>query len=142
MLIFFQFSVKTIKSFVLSSNLPLIRDISQVFSKFSKFPVAIVNGSGSKASFCISPDHMINESRDLVGEIAKIYMYYKLAQLHYYKLGQELLQIGKAIIYKGNRHYKIWQLLQIGAKCITNQSNYYKLGHSTRFINNFSRHLQ
>ena len=80
--------------------------------------MAIVNGSG--APFCISPDHMINESRDLVGEITKIYMYYKLEQLHYYKLGKELLQIGKALIYKGNRYYKILQLLQIGAKCITN----------------------
>ena len=30
-----------------------------------------------------------------------------------------LLQIGAAITNKGNRYYKIGQLLQIGAKCIT-----------------------
>ena len=38
------------------------------------------------------------------------------AALFYYKLGQTLLQIGAA------------SLLQIGAKCITNRSRYYKLG--------------
>ena len=62
-------------------------------------------------------------------------MYYKLGQvcvtnlqvLFYYnqgeallQLGQVLLQIGAAITNYGNRCYKIGQLLQIGAKCITN----------------------
>ena len=40
---------------------------------------------------------------------------YKLGQLHFYKLGQVLLQIGAAITNSGNRYYKIAQLLQIGA---------------------------
>ena len=44
---------------------------------------------------------------------------YKLEQLHYYKLGQLLLQIGAAITNQGNRYYKIGQLLQIRAKFIT-----------------------
>ena len=35
-------------------------------------------------------------------------------------LGQVLLQIGAAITNQGNRYYKIGQLLQIGAKFITN----------------------
>ena len=47
----------------------LIGDISEVFSKFTNFPVAIVSGGGSKVSFCISRDHMTNESHDSVGEI-------------------------------------------------------------------------
>ena len=46
----------------------------------------------------------------------------------YYKLGQAsvinwvsiaLLQIRAAITNQGNRYYKIGQLLEIGAKCIT-----------------------
>ena len=53
---------------------------------------------------------------------------YKLGQLHYYKLGQVLLQIGAAITNQGNRYYKIGQLLEIGAKFITNWGKYYKLG--------------
>ena len=40
----------------------------------------------------------------------------------YYKLGQNVLQIGAGITDQGNRYYKIRQLLQIGAKCITNQN--------------------
>ena len=51
---FFQFSVKIIKSFVLSKlarNLSLIGDISEVFPKFTKFPVANVSGGGNKACF-------------------------------------------------------------------------------------------
>ena len=40
-----------------------------VFSKFTKFPVAIVGGGGDNAFSYISRDHMINESRDSVGEI-------------------------------------------------------------------------
>ena len=49
--------------------MPLIGDISEVFCKFTKFRGAIVIGGESKASFCISLDHMINESRDWMGEI-------------------------------------------------------------------------
>ena len=52
---------------------------------------------------------------------------YKLGQLHYYKLGQLLLQIGAAITNKGKRYYKVGHLLQIVAKCITNWGRYYKL---------------
>ena len=74
-----------------------------------------------KAFFCISRDHLINESHDSVGEIpssliTKVIvratelsnknicvlqiganLCYKLGQLHYYKLEQVLLQIGAAI---------------------------------------------
>ena len=53
---------------------------------------------------------------------------YKLEQLHYYKLGQVLLQIVAAITYYGNHYYKIGQLLQIGLKCIKKWGRYYKLG--------------
>ena len=53
----------------LASNSSLIGDISEVFSKFAKFPVAIVSGGGGKASFYISRYDIINESRDSVGEI-------------------------------------------------------------------------
>ena len=51
------------------------------------------------------------------------------AALFYCKLGQTLLQIGAASLLQirasvvtnwGNRYYKIGQLLQIGAKFITN----------------------
>ena len=50
------------------------------------------------------------------------------AALFYYKLGQTLLQLGAAITNKGNRYYKIGQLLKIVAKSITNWDRYYKLG--------------
>ena len=43
-------------------------------------------------------------------------------QSSYYKLGQNVLQIGAGITDQGNRYYKIRQLLQIGAKCITIQN--------------------
>ena len=43
----------------------------------------------------------------------------KLGQLHYYKLGQMLLQIRAAITSWGKMYYKLWQLLQIRA-IITN----------------------
>ena len=72
---FFQFSAKIIKSLVsskLARNLSLIGDISEVFPKFTKFPVTIVSGGGSKACFWKSRDHMINESRDSVGEIPSL----------------------------------------------------------------------
>ena len=65
---------------------------------------------------------------------------YKLGQLHYYKLGKVLLQIGAAITNQGNLYYKIEQLLQIGAKLlqidagITNQGSYYKLGHKNHCL--------
>ena len=78
-------------------------------------------------------------------------MYYKLGKLvlqigttlFYYKLEQTLLQIGaasklqirvSAVTNWGNcyklrhRYYNIGQLLQIGAKFITNCGRYYKLG--------------
>ena len=68
---FFQFSEKIIKSLVLrlTRNSSLIGDISEVFSKFTKFPVAVVSRDGDKAFFCISRDCMINESRDSFAEI-------------------------------------------------------------------------
>ena len=50
-------------------NSSLIGDIAEVFTNSTKFPVAIVCGSESKVSFCISRDHMMNESRDSMGEI-------------------------------------------------------------------------
>ena len=46
--------------------------------------------------------------------------YYKLGQLFYYKLGQGLLQIGAGITNWGKFYYKLGQVLQIGAKFITN----------------------
>ena len=46
-----------------------IGDISKVLSIFTKFPVAFFSGGGDKAVFCISRDHMINESRDWVSEL-------------------------------------------------------------------------
>ena len=70
---------------------------------------------------------------------------YKLSQLHYYKLGQVLLEIGAAITKYGNRYYKIGQLLQIWAKfivnCVTNcyklvTINCYKLGQLHIFLSN------
>ena len=65
------------------------------------------------------------------------------AALFYYKSGLTLLKIEsasflqirvsvvtieEAIANYGNRYYKIGQLLQIGAKHITNWGRYYKLG--------------
>ena len=44
---------------------------------------------------------------------------YKLGQLHYYKLGQELLQIGAAIPNWGKIYFKLGQVLPIRA-IITN----------------------
>ena len=63
---------------------------------------------------------------------------YKLGQLHYYKLGQVLLQNGAAIANQCIRYNKIGQLLQIGTIFVTNwagtinQGNYCKLGHNIR----------
>ena len=125
----------------LTRDSSLIGDILEVFSKFTKFLVVIVSGGGDKAFFCISPDHMINESHELQIGAALCYKLgqlcfitnqgkccYKLRHLHCYKLGQVLLQIGATITNQGNCYYKIGQLLQIGAKCITNWDRYYKLG--------------
>ena len=53
----------------LAKNSSLIGDISELFSKFTTFPGAIFSGGRDKACFCISRDHMINESRDSVCEI-------------------------------------------------------------------------
>ena len=46
----FQFSAKIIESFVLSSYLGirLLFEISEVFSKVTKFPVVIVSGDGDE----------------------------------------------------------------------------------------------
>ena len=49
-------------------------------------------------------------------------MYYKLGQLHYYKLGQVLLQVWGS-------HYKLGQVLLQNRAAITNWGKmYYKLG--------------
>ena len=72
MLFFFNFLPKSL-NFLFEQLLPnssLIGDISEVFSKFTKFPVAFFSGGGSKASFCISRSHMIDESRESLGEIS------------------------------------------------------------------------
>ena len=76
-------------------------------------------------------------------------MHYKLGQacvtnwaaLFYYKLGQTLLQIGTASLSQvganvvtnwssitnwSSRYYKMWQLLQTGAKIIANWGRFYK----------------
>ena len=50
-------------------NSSFIRDISDVSSKFTKFPLGIITAGGDKAFNCISRDHMINEPLDSVGEI-------------------------------------------------------------------------
>ena len=67
------------------------------------------------------------------------------AALLFYKSRQKLLQIGAASLLQTgasivtnwdsyyNRYYKLGQLLQIGVG-ITNQGNYYKLGHNTILI--------
>ena len=41
----------------LARNSSLIGDIAEVSSKFTKFPVAIVNGGGDKDFFSASRDH-------------------------------------------------------------------------------------
>ena len=66
-----EFSGKIIKSFASSSwlGIRLYLDISEIFFILTKFPVAIVSGGESNASFCILREHMINESRDMVDEI-------------------------------------------------------------------------
>ena len=58
--------------------------------------------------------------------------YYKLGQLFYYKLGQEVItNWGSFVITNwGNFYYKLGQVLQIGARFITNWGRYYKLGQS------------
>ena len=61
------------------------------------------------------------------------------AALFYYKLGQTLLQIGAALLLQigasavtiWHCYYKLGQLLLQNRAAITNQGNYYKLGHST-----------
>ena len=58
--------------FQLARNSSLIGDISEVFSKFTKFLVTIVSGGGDKAIFCISRDHMINELSDSVVEVPSL----------------------------------------------------------------------
>ena len=67
--------------------------------------------------------------------------FYKLEQLHYYKLGQVLLQIGQllqirvTVTTKQSSYYKLGQnVLQILA-AITNEGNYYKLGQNKRKYN-------
>ena len=62
-------------------------------------------------------------------------MYYKLGQACVTNWGSfVLLQIrANVVTNQGNRYYKIGQLLQIGAG-ITNQGNYYKLGHNSSFL--------
>ena len=99
--------------------------------------MAIFSGGADAAFFCISRDHMINESHDSEGEIPSpwtkkftiritelsnknIYALQTGAASFYYKLGQTLLQIGAAFRNQGNCYYKIAQLLQIGAKFIPN----------------------
>ena len=64
---------------------------------------------------------------------------YKLGQQHYYKLGQILLQVEAPTTNQGNLYYKIGQLLQTGAKCITNWGRYYKLGQLLQLGRNSSR---
>ena len=68
---FFNFVPKLLKLFFepLARNSSLIGDILEVFSKFTKFTLAIFSGGGRKASFYISRDHMINESHDSPGDI-------------------------------------------------------------------------
>ena len=53
----------------LAPNSSLVGDIWEVFSKFTKFRLTIVSKGGDKAFFGISPDHMIDKSRDSLGEI-------------------------------------------------------------------------
>ena len=69
MLIFFSILPKLLNvlSGVASYELVFIWRHYRVFSKFTKFPVAIVSGGRDKAFFCISQDHMINDS---VGEVS------------------------------------------------------------------------
>ena len=159
MMIFFNFLPKFCFE-QLDRSSSLIGDMSEVFSKFTKFPVAIVNGGRSKASFRISRDHMINESRVSVGAIpsSKITqvivraternyknifvlqigasLCYKLGQLHYHKLGQVLLQIEAASTNQGNlitkqgNYYKLAQNVLRIGACIINQGNYYKFVHN------------
>ena len=50
----------------------LIEDISEFFSKFTKFAVVILSGSVDKMIFCISSDRMISESCNWVGEIPSL----------------------------------------------------------------------
>ena len=123
-------------------NSSLIGDIAEVFSKFTKFPVVIASGCASKASFCISRDHMINDSRDSMGEIpssqiTKVIV--RATELNNKNI--HVLQIGANLCYKlaqpcfntnqGKRCYELGQLhyyklvqvlLHIGV-AITNQDN-------------------
>ena len=126
--IFCQHSQK----FCFATNSSLIGEISQVLSKFTKFPVLIVSG-GKYEAFCISRDHRVGESRDLIWEILSpeitkvmvkaaelnnknLYVLQIGTTLFYYKLGQTLLQIGAA------------SLIQIWVGVVTNWGSYYKLG--------------
>ena len=68
---FLQFSIKNHQKLYfeqLARNSSLIGDNSEVFSKFTKFPVAIVSEGGGKAFICISRYYMINELRNSLGE--------------------------------------------------------------------------
>ena len=111
--IFCQHSQK----FCFATNSSLIGEISQVLSKFTKFPVLIVSG-GKYEAFCVSRDHRVGESRDLIWEIlspeiTKVMV--KAAELNNKNL--YVLQIGASYFYK---------LEQI---CfITNWGKRYKLG--------------
>ena len=103
--------------------------------------MAIVSGGGDKVFFCISCDHMTNESLTrwvryshpksqrlhitatepnnknvCVLPIGASLCYKIGAALFYYKLGQKLWQIGAA------------SLVQIRTSVVTNWGSYYKLG--------------
>ena len=75
--------------------------MSEVSSKFTKFPVAIVRGGGEKTFFRISRDRMTNESRVLVGEIpspkiTKVIV--RVAELN--NKNMFALQIGASLYYE------------------------------------------
>ena len=80
-------------------------DISGVFFKFTKFPVVIASGGKDKDIFCMSRDHMINESRDPVAFDTLTLIHkgciVRVAELNnkniYYKY---VLQIGASLCYK------------------------------------------
>ena len=102
----------------------LTGDMSKVFSKFTKFPVAIVSRGGDKAFLHITWLH--DQWVTWLGGWDSLTLNHK----GYSKSNE--LQIGEALFYQKLGQTLLWNgaasLLQIGASVVTNWGSYYKLG--------------